>query len=158
MAYFTLAHVAAALDYFEKNGHTILIPMFAMLTKDIPVSNDPAEMKKFESGDENAFMTIRCVHVARHARQAVVMRSGRWTMSDCCPACQDNADARRRAEADLAEAVRALADLEHHATMAAVVIGDVDGVGEIWERILAARALLDRHRAPETWRRGGGAS
>lgn len=75
-----------------------------------------------------------------------------------CPACQDNAAARRCAEADFAEAVRALADLEHHATMAAVVIGDVDGVGEIWERILAARAIVCRHRAPETWRRGGGAS
>lgn len=63
-----------------------------------------------------------------------------------------------RYEADLAEAVRALADLEHHATMAAVMIGDVDGVDEFWERIFAARAIVCRHRAPETWRRGGGAS
>ena len=79
-------------------------------------------------------------------------------MPEPCPVCAANVAARRRAEADLAEAVRALADLEHHATMAAVMIGDVDGVDEFWERIFAARALLDRHRAPETWRRGGGAS
>ena len=75
-------------------------------------------------------------------------------MPEPCPVCAANVAARRRAEADLAEAVRALADLEHHATMAAVMIGDVAGVDEFWERIFAARALLDRHRAPETWRRG----
>lgn len=75
-------------------------------------------------------------------------------MPEPCRVCAANADARRRAEADLAEAVRALADLEHHATMAAVMIGDVAGVDEFWERIFAARAIVDRHRAPETWRRG----
>lgn len=79
-------------------------------------------------------------------------------MPDCCPACQDNADARRRAEADLAEALAVLDAVAMCAGLvsAAAVGAGLDGAD--WTAIDAARAIVDRHRPPETWRRGGGAS
>lgn len=56
MAYFTIEHIEAALDYFEKNGHPMLISMLTMLSMGIPSTNDPRLMKAFKSTDENAFM------------------------------------------------------------------------------------------------------
>lgn len=56
MAYFTLDHIEAALDYFEKDGHPTLISVFTMLAKDIPATDDPASMKEFASTDETDFM------------------------------------------------------------------------------------------------------
>lgn len=66
-----------------------------------------------------------------------------------CPVCGDNAAARRRAEADLADVLQALAELLEHSQLRAV--GDPSGLPGA---VRAARELLDRHRAPETWRRG----
>lgn len=56
MAYFTLEHIEAALDYFEKDGHPTLISVFTMLAKDIPATDDTALMKEFASTDETDFM------------------------------------------------------------------------------------------------------
>lgn len=56
MAYFTIEHIEAALDYFEKNGHPMLISVFTMLEKGIPCTDDATEMEEFKSTDENTFM------------------------------------------------------------------------------------------------------
>lgn len=79
-------------------------------------------------------------------------------MPEPCPVCAANVAARRRAEADLAEAVRALDVVATYAGLvsAAAVGAGLDGAD--WTAIDAARAIVDRHRPPETWRRGGGAS
>ena len=56
MPYFTREHLEASLDYFEKNGHPMLISVFTMLDKGIPCTDDPQKMKPFKSTDENLFM------------------------------------------------------------------------------------------------------
>lgn len=71
-------------------------------------------------------------------------------MPEPCRVCAANADARRRAEADLAEAVRALADMVEHARL--LSLGDPTGLGA--DVVVDARGILARHVPPETWRRG----
>lgn len=56
MAYFTIEHIDAALDYFERDGHPTLISVLTMLTMDIPATDDPALMREFASTDETKFM------------------------------------------------------------------------------------------------------
>lgn len=56
MAYFTIKHIEAALDYFERDGHPTLISVLTMLTMNIPATDDPGLMREFASTDETKFM------------------------------------------------------------------------------------------------------
>lgn len=70
-----------------------------------------------------------------------------------CPVCRDNAARRATAEADLAEALVVLATIAD-----GFGVMPIDGGVALVASMARGRSVLDRHRAPETRRRGEGAS